>query len=309
MLLKRYSGNPILSPTEQWWESKSVCNAAAVWHNGRVHMLYRAMGDDPLSRFGLAVSDDGYNFTRFDLPVFEGDTQDPWERLGVEDPRIVEIDGLYYITYVAASVYPMDYPKPALSFGAPWRPRACLAVSSDLKTFERRGILLPDSDNKDVVLFPEKIGGKWVMIHREFPHMWLAYSDDMAQWEGHTRIMEPEAGVWDCNRIGAGAPPFQTELGWVEIYHGVDADRYYGLGISLHDLEHPDRVLARSPEPILWPEEWYEKEGIVPNVCFTCGVVRQDDNYLVYYGAADKYMAVATVSHDDLIAYLKSIMR
>ncbi len=307
MLLTRSPDNPILEPTSNWWECKAVFNCAAIKRDGNVHLLYRAIGEDNLSRLGHAVSDDGFNFKRFDQPVFEGSESIRWERMGVEDPRIMDLDGKLHLTYVAASLYPMNHPRPAWSSGAPWRTRVCLATTNDFQTYNRLGIILPDSDNKDVVIFPERINGRWVMFHREFPHMWIAYSDDLIHWVDHSILMEPRAGRWDCNRIGAGAPPFKVESGWVEFYHGVDDNRNYALGISLHDLHNPARIIGRSPEPLLFPEEKYERVGLVANVCFTCGVVEKDGVYFIYYGAADQRIAVATVSHEDLDNYLKKI--
>lgn len=307
VFLKRYQGNPILEPTSNWWECKAVFNCAAALKDGRVHLLYRAVGEDNLSRLGLAVSDDGFNFQRFDLPVFEGDAHIEWERLGVEDPRVTEIDGRYYVTYVAASVYPMGHPRPAWSFGAPWRTRVCLAVTDDFRSFQRLGVILPDSDNKDVALFPGKAGGRWVLFHREFPHMWVAWSDDLLHWKDDTVLMEPRQGMWDCNRLGASAPPFRTDLGWVELYHGVDDHRRYALGFSVHALDDPSRVLGRSPEPVLAPQEPYERDGLVPNVCFSCGLVEKDGVFFIYYGAADTRIGVATVGRDELMDYLRGI--
>ncbi|BCW97924.1 MAG: glycosidase [Armatimonadota bacterium] len=304
MLFTRHPANPVLGPSDLWWEYRATFNCAAAEKDGRVYLLYRAIGDDPLSRLGLAVSEDGVLFERYNLPVFEGDPDNPWERLGVEDPRATFLDGTFYVTYVAASVYPAGHPRPAFSFGAPWRTRVCLAATDDLQNYRRLGVILPDSDNKDVVLFPEKIRGRYCLMHREYPDMWVAFSEDLIHWTDHRRILSPRPGYWDCNRIGAGAPPFKTELGWVEIYHGVDDDRRYMAGIALLDLEDPSRVIGRSAEPLLVPSEWYECEGLVPNVCFPSGVIERDGVFYVYYGAADRYVALATVSRKDLLDYL-----
>ncbi len=234
MKLRRHPANPIIVPSTLWWETRGTFNAAATLYDGKVYLLYRALGDDPLSRFGLAVSHDGVGFERFASPVFEGALDNEWERLGVEDPRITVVDGRYLITYVAASVYPMGHPMPPFRFGAPGAQNLPSATGFGPV---RDGCMLPDSDNKDVVLFPERINGRWAVLHREYPHIWLAYSDDLFHWDSHQVIMEPRPGMWDGNRIGAGAPPFRTELGWVEIYHGVDDARNYALGIAFSILE------------------------------------------------------------------------
>ena len=180
MELQRYDGNPVLAPTSNWWESRAVFNAAAVKHDGRIHLLYRALGEDNISRLGYASSEDGFHFdVRHDIAVFEPDDEWHFERLGCEDPRITVIDDWFYIAYTAASVYPSNHPRPAFSTGTPWRCRVCLARTKDFITYERLGCVLPDADDKDAVAFPEKINGKFVMLHRIFPDMWISYSDDM----------------------------------------------------------------------------------------------------------------------------------
>lgn len=308
MKLERYSGNPILEPTTHWWENLAVFNAACAVKDDRVHLLYRCVGEDQLSRFGLAVSHDGFTFQRRDLPVLEGHKDIEWERLGIEDPRITVIDGRYYITYVAASVYPFDHPRPAFSFGAPWRTRVCLAVTDDFEHFERLGVILPDSDNKDVFIFPEKVNGRYVLVHREFPNMWICYSDDLLNWTDHEVLMSIRPGMWDGNRMGASTQTIKTEYGWVQIYHGVDDARNYHLGICVHDLENPSKIIGRSQDPILSPETDYERIGRVPNVCFSCGAVEFKGKLIVYYGGADTVMAAASVSYSEFLEYVKGLV-
>jgi beta-1,2-mannobiose phosphorylase / 1,2-beta-oligomannan phosphorylase len=298
----RSATNPILEPNSNWWENKAVFNAAAVDHDGKVHMLYRAIGDDNVSRFGHAVSVDGLNFTRHtDMPGYESHDNDEYERFGCEDPRITKIDDTYYITYVGASVYPAHYPRPPFTRGAPWRCRVGLMSTKDFHTYEKHGIMLPDQDNKDVVLFPEKIRGRYAMMHRAFPDMWIAYSDNLMDWVDHKPFMSARTGYWDSDRLGAGAPPVKTERGWLEFYHGVDDDRQYHLGAVLLDLQDPSKIVARSRRPFLSPEKDYERVGIVPNVVFTCGLVERDDSYIIYYGGADKVMGAYTLYKEGLL--------
>lgn len=301
MELRRYDGNPVLSPTGNWWESKAVFNCAAALHDGRVNILYRAIGDDGISRFGHAVSANGLDISeRRPLPIYES-LGDELERLGVEDPRITKIDGTYYITYTGASVYPCSAAQPGTAITCiPWRCRVGLLSTRDFITYRKHGCILPDMDNKDVVLFPEKINGKYVMLHRTFPDIWIAYSEDLIHWTDHKIIMRVQRGCWDCNRIGAGAPPIKTEHGWLNFYHGVDDGRNYRLGVLMLDLDDPAKVIGRSAEPILSPEKNWEQHGLVPNVVFTCGAVEMDGQYYVYYGGADKVIAVATMDRDDL---------
>ena len=300
MELERYKGNPVLSPTDNWWENKAVFNCAAARSNGTVHLLYRAIGQDGVSRFGHASSKNGMDVTERDkTPAYES-AGDELERLGVEDPRVTRIEDTYYITYTGASLYPCGERRPDLLNPVPWRCRVGLLSTKDFITYRKHGCILPDMDNKDVVLFPEKINGKYVMLHRTFPNMWIAYSEDLETWHDHKLLMRVQPGEWDSNRIGAGAPPIKTEYGWLNFYHGVDHKRVYRLGILLLDLEDPSKVIGRSVDPILSPDEDYEKYGLVPNVVFTCGAVEFGDQYHVYYGGADKVIGVAGMDRSDL---------
>jgi len=279
----------------------AVFNAAAVCHSGRVHLLYRAVGEDRISRFGLASSPDGFHFDiRSTEPVMEPDLSDPYERLGCEDPRVTLIDGTFYVTYTAASVYPASHPATLGSNGAPWRVRVALASSKDFKTFEQHGVIIPDADSKNAVLFPEKINSRYVLLHRILPDLWICESDDLLHWDNHYALIQPRAGSWDCSKVGAGAPPIKTGLGWLEFYHGVSDGGVYGLGVLLMDLADPRRILYRSDSPILTPDCDFEINGEVPNVVFTCGAVEKDGQYLVYYGCADRAIGVAMIDRDEL---------
>jgi len=296
MKLQRYAGNPILTPREDHpWESGAVFNPGVVYAGGKVHLLYRAIGEyeNYISRLGYAVSEDGLRFTRLDEPVFE--PQEDYERFGCEDPRITAIGDVFYVTYTALS-------RRAFSNAGN---RVALASTTDFRNFRRYGVILPEFEDKDAVLFPEKIAGKYVMFHRIAPDIWIAYSDDLLHWYGHKVVMRPRPGRWDGVKIGAGAPPLKTEHGWLLFYHGVDEDMVYRLGVALFDLHDPSKLIARQEEPILEPEEVYEREGDVPNVVFTCGAIEKDDLYYVYYGGADKVICVATVEKDQALDFLR----
>jgi predicted GH43/DUF377 family glycosyl hydrolase len=143
------------------------------------------------------------------------------------------------------------------------------------------------------------------MLHRIHPDIWIAYSDDLIHWNGHRVIMTPRKGYWDSEKIGAGAPPIKTEKGWLIFYHGVDGDNVYRLGVALLDLEDPSIVLKRQEEPVLEPEKYYELEGIVPNVVFTCGAVEVNDTYYVYYGGGDYVIGVATVKKEEVRDFIE----
>lgn len=291
MRLERYAGNPILTPiAEHEWESRTVFNCGITQIDGAVVMIYRAQGmENNVSRLGFAVSTDGFSFSRLDRPVFE--PADETEVKGVEDPRLTRIGDEVHMLYTA------------------WSPnniQVAMASTSNFFTWKRHGIVLPGPDNKDAALFPRKIGGRYVMFHRIPPSIWLAYSDDLIHWGDYQKIMDPRSGNWDDLKLGAGGPPIETERGWLVIYHGVDRNKVYRLGVALLDLENPARVLHWPEADILAPEEPWEKVGDIPNVVFTCGTAELNDTYFVYYGGADKVIAVATAPRAALLDFASS---
>ena len=288
MKLERFAGNPILAPIPQHdWESRTVFNCGVAQTGDTVVLIYRAQGmADNVSRLGFAVSADGLTFGRLDRPVFE--PGDETETKGVEDPRLTTIGHEHHMLYTA------------------WSPlgiQVAMATTRDFFTWQRRGIVIPGPDNKDAALFPDKIGGRYVMFHRIPPAIWLAYSDDLNHWGDYRKIMDPRPGNWDELKIGAGGPPLKTDQGWLCIYHGVNLNRVYRLGVALLDLEDPTRVIGWPRGFILEPEEPWELAGDVPNVVFTCGTAEIGDCAYVYYGGGDKVIAVATARTDDLVRY------
>jgi len=295
--LKRSELNPLFGPEpHHLWESRYVFNPAVVYDGGLFHMLYRAQGADMVSRVGYAVSLDGKHFNRMDKPVFSPAVKE--ELYGVEDPRITKIENKYYMTYTAYS---------------PEGIKIALASTENFFLWERFGIVLPDFDpDKDAVLFPEKINGKYVMLHRDPPSIWIAYSDDLLHWSGHQRIADPINNHWENEKIGAGGPPVKTPYGWLLIYHAVQKHApepsrlTYRLGFMLLDLEDPSKVLKRTTEPILEPEEDWEIFGGVPQVVFTDSLIDYKDEYLVYYGAADNYIALASCKKSEVFDWIKS---
>jgi predicted GH43/DUF377 family glycosyl hydrolase len=313
--IQRYEGNPILAPRpECWWEQKGTLNPAAIQDDqGHIHILYRAVGFDGLSRFGYAMTRDGFTIAeRPQLPVYEGDIDDPYARLGVEDPRITRLEGSYYVTYTLASLYRVDAPLRIQNEQAPWRVRAGLLVTSDFRHFESLGQILPDLDTKDIVLFPERIGGRYALLHRIWPSIQIAYSDDLRHWEGHQTILEPRPESWEGERVGAGNPPLKTEQGWLLFYHAnaffqrQGNRKRYRIGLAVLDLEHPERVIYRHPDPILEPEAPYERTGAVNDIVFVCGAVERDGRYFLYYGAGDGVSAVATVPVAEVLDLVRS---
>jgi len=217
--------------------------------------------------------------------------QSELEEFGVEDPRLTPLDGRYYFTYVAVSSHGVA---------------TALASTADFQTFERHGLIFC-LENKDVVLFPQRIGGSYVALHRPNgatrfarPEMWLAKSSDLIHWGQHAWLASGQA-EWESGRIGAGPPPIWTDAGWLTIYHGNVLERHrgevgsYSAGAMLLDLEQPSRILWRSSTPILEPTADFERQGFVPGVIFPTGAVEKSGKLLVYYGAADTYTAVAEV--------------
>jgi beta-1,2-mannobiose phosphorylase / 1,2-beta-oligomannan phosphorylase len=225
----------------------------------------------------------------------------PLEEFGVEDPRITRLDGWYYITYVAVSRH-----------GA----ATALASTADFRTFERHGIIFCP-ENKDVVLFPEKVRGEYVALHRPNaatpfcrPEMWVARSEDLVRWGRHD-VLHGGGGEWETGRVGAGPPPVRVPGGWLEIYHGnrhpsrpgeVGA---YAAGAVLLDPDDPARILARTPGPIFAPEADFERHGFVPDVVFPTGIVEAGETLLLYYGAADAGTAVVGFDRAEILAALR----
>ncbi|AST56541.1 glycosidase [Thermoanaerobacterium thermosaccharolyticum] len=291
--LKRLSDRPILEPVkEHEWERKAVFNCSAIYDNGLFHLIYRATDIGPhvkygkyISRLGYAVSKDGINFMRLDKPVLSNDVEQ--ELRGCEDPRIVKIDDTYYMMYTGfGDRTDEDY-------------RICLATSKNLINWERKGVVL-DEPNKDAALFPEKINGYYVMFHRRYPDIWIAYSEDLKNWFDHKPIISPIKGTWESSRVGVAGPPIRTKDGWFLIYHAADDDNVYRLGAALLDINDPSIVLARQEEPILEPELEWEKNGFISNVVFSCGNAVKGDDIYVYYGGADTVIGVAYLNMNDI---------
>ncbi len=284
--LKRDPRNPLLLPvSEHHWESRFIFNCAVVYdeRDELFHMIYRAMGMDDISRLGYAVSEDGIHFSRLDKPVFSPDND--WETKGCEDPRITFVDGKYYMLYTA-------YSKKGV--------RVSMASTKNFIRWRRYGVILPEQDDKDAALFPEKVNGRYMLYHRVEPDIWVSFSHDLLHWTDHRIIMSPRVNSWDSLKIGIGAPPLKTDHGWLMLYHGVDKNNVYRLGFALFDLEDPTKLLKRSEEPILEPIEDFERFGQVPNVVFSDTMVRYKDEYFIYYGGADNCIALATVPVDEV---------
>ena len=242
-----------------------------------------------ISHLRVARSNDGVNFQIDDKPAIS--PQNDYETFGIEDPRITLTDDIYYITYVAVS---------------PLGVTTCLASTKDFNAFKRHCIIAPP-DNKDIVLFPEKINGKYYALHRpvsplfEKHEIWLADSPDLNAWGNYKTLLACRENSWDNLRIGASAPPFKIEQGWLEIYHGADKNSRYCLGAVLFDSNNPSKVIARDKNPILEPQADYEVEGFFGNVVFSCGLLYEQKKLKIYYGVADTSIAYAEIPLQDVL--------
>ena len=335
MKLKRYENNPIVSPNPaHTWESLVTTNPAA-WYDeesGEVKLLYRCAGNDAEHRvhLALAVSKDGYNFERVgEVPVVSplAGTMDAG---CLEDPRLVKFGEWYHITAAVRPFPPgkywesdaeKEYHAPFMSADTPVAYQHCktstvLILTKDFKTFIRAGRMTdPSLDDRDVIIFPEKINGKYYTLHRpyewcgdgyetEFPAMWIAESDDLLGWKD-MKFFAKGKHDWE-QKIGGSTPPIRTDKGWLTLYHAVGDDKHYRIGAFLLDLDDPTRILHRTTDFIYEPEVDYELKGLYNGVVFPCGNVVIDGTLFVYYGGADKYCGVATCALSELVDYVAS---
>lgn len=297
MLLKRYPNNPILTKDDVPYPVATVHNAGVIKFNDRYIMIFRSHKLNGRSILGKAESEDGFNFIvdekPFMIPATEGVFKE-YEEYGVEDPRIIFLDGEYLITYSA-------YSRNGVRIG--------LAKTTDFKSIKRIS-LITEADYRNVVIFPEKFNGLYARLDR--PHseispwsIWISYSPDLKYWGESKLIMKPIQYHWDEMKIGPGAPPIKTPRGWLSIYHGVFPTMdgcVYRLGVALHDLKDPSQIIAVGDEWILQPEEPYEITGYVHNVVFCCGAVPENDGSVkIYWGGADSVMCVGTANIEQLV--------
>ena len=290
----RFEGNPILKPVKDHpWESRYVFNTAMISLGGRIHYFYRAMGEDSVSRLGYASSEDGCHIdVRHPNPVFEPSCS--LEKYGCEDPRMTLIGDRYVMTYTA--------------YGDIFQVGITSISSENILemnwAWEKRLFPFPNTWNKDAVIFPRMIEGQYVMLHRHEPDICIAHSDDLCSWNHSGIVMRPRPGRWDCSKIGSAGPPIELEDGWLLVYHGVDENRIYRLGVSILDKYDPSKVLGRTDKPILEPWEEYERVGQVPNVVFSCGSVFLGEKLVISYGAADTVIGVASFGLGEILDLL-----
>lgn len=293
-LFARFRGNPIIVPSDVSRTSNAAFNPGATAFDGGTLLLLRVEDRRGFSRLVVATSADGYTDWTVDPDRGLAPATDRFEeRWGVEDPRITEIDGVYYVVYTG------------FSEGGPL---VCLATTRDFVTFERQGVLMSPED-KDAALFPQTFEGRWALLHRPAPalsglgaHVWLSWSPDLRYWgDGSIVLPARRGGWWDANKVGAGPPPMRTSAGWLLCYHGVRttvSGAIYRVGLALLDLDDPCHVIARTDEWVFGPTEPYERSGDVPGVVFPNGWVldADGDTLRMYYGAADSVVGVASAS-------------
>ena len=308
---KRLEHNPIIVPDPNHaWESKATFNPAAIDLGEGVHILYRALSNDNTSTIGYALSVDGSNITeRLSEPIYVPREDFETKKIegansGCEDPRITKIGKDLYMCYTA--------------FDGIGPPRVAVTSIGEKDFLSRHWnwskpeLITPKGvDDKDTCIFPEKVRGKYLVLHRIGTDICADFLKSL-DFKKETvnkciRIFGPRPGMWDSAKVGITAPPIRTEEGWVLLYHAISEHHHtYRIGAVLLDLKDPTIVLSRSADPIFEPEEPYEKEGIVNNVVFPCGMIVRDGLLYIYYGGADKVVGVATMELDILMLGLRT---
>lgn len=323
--LERFEGNPVIVPNPNHnWESKATFNPGAFSDKNRVYLLYRAIGDNDVSVIGFASSENGLSVNqKGEEPIFTHTKPKPnltdiatprinylsgggWNG-GAEDPRLTVLENNLYMIYTAFDG---------------WGSLRIALTSIPLKDFRKKKwnwskpILIspPGEINKNWVLFPEKIKGKFAILHSITPNILIDYFNDLKEFNGskyiHSRSgSDPtRKNKWDNWVRGAGPPPMKTKLGWLLLYHAMDKrdPNRYKLGAMLLDLKDPTKILYRTVEPILEPDEIYENEGFKAGVVYACGAVIINETLFVYYGGADAVSCVATAPLEEFLKELRA---
>ena len=274
----RVPENPLLEPRGEGWEALAVFNPAVVYEGGRYWMLYRAQDRRGISRLGLATSSDGVHFTRESQPVLS--PTDPGEAGGIEDPRLVRIGGLYYLTYTGYDGRRIAQTR--------------LAVSENLRNWQKLGAIIDTPWNKAGAILEQPLNGLYFMYFGD-QEIQLATSSDLRRWQVETgAVLKPRPGMWDEGGVEPGPPPLLTPRGILLIYNGRNRHNIYAVGAALFSAGDPSQLLARSETPILKVEAPYEQEGTVPNVVFAEGLVVREGLWRLYYGGGDRVVALAT---------------
>ncbi len=307
--MQKFKDNPVISPLpDHAWEAQAVFNPTAIYIDGAIHIIYRAMSNDNTSVMGLAISRDGIHIDeRLHEPIYGPresfeTKKNPGGNSGCEDGRVTQIGDRIYMCYTAYNG--IDIPRVALTsisagdfIARKWNWQPPVIISP------------PGVDDKDACILPEKINGKFVILHRVQGDITIDYVDDLnfadnRHLVGHGYI-NAGAHAWDTAKVGIAGTPNRVGDYWLLLYHGIHpGDKEYRVGAMLLDGKDPVKVLSRTKYPILEPETQFEREGIVNNVVFPCGHVIVDNTLFVYYGAADKVTGIATYPVDKLVAYM-----
>ena len=335
-LIKKYEGNPILKPYKGHpFEDLVVCNPAC-WYDEKektFYLLYRSAGDNKehYIYLNLATSKDGFNFERYENNPVLSPTMDNFDEGCCEDPRIVKYGDLFYITYAYRPFAPGRYwekdhylkPKFELDDFAPcglrWNTsNTGLAISKDLIHFKKLGRITDyNLDNRDVILFPRKINGKFYRLERPVeytgdywktpvPSIWINSSDNVMEWKDIPRLLAKPEFDWEQKKMGGSTPPIETKDGWLVLYHGVsNVDDAYRVGAMLLDLNNPEKVLARIPYFLMEPTVPCETDGYYNGCVFPTGQAIVGDTMYIYYGGADHFVNAATCSLSELLTELK----
>jgi len=318
--LIRFSNNPIIKPRSYFWESKATLNPAAFLVDDTIYLIYRAIGDNDVSVLGYASSKDGFNlderptyFVYHKFGKFEK-SKEPIDYIsgggwngGCEDPRVTLIDDVVYMLYTAFDG---------------WGSLRIALTSIKLEYFKRKlwnwekPILIspPNEIHKNWVLFPEKINNKFAILHSISPKILIDYFDNFNQFDGtkfiksyHNSKPAWKKKSWDNIVRGVGPTPIKTDIGWLILYHAMDKNdpNRYKLGAMILDFKDPTKILYRSKNPLLEPDEYYENNGFKVGVVYSCGAVVKNKELFVYYGAADIVVCVATIKLLDLVNDMK----
>lgn len=315
----------LLEPTKNEWESAAVLNPGAIKKGDTLHLIYRAVRSPNYSSLGYAQIV-GNKITRYSCPLLE--PSGPYEKGGIEDPRITRLEGEYYILYTAWDGVNV---------------RVALAESKDFKKVSKKGIISPNIPlseaiqlvpekrykenwrllleyygqnvvvrDKDACLFPEKINGRYAMLHRLRPDIQIVYFDEFSElqedefWRKYLReiqdkvVMQPKY-KWEEETIGAGPPPIKTDKGWLLIYHGVDKNKIYRVGAALLDFNNPQKIISRLKEPLFGPGHPWEKYDHIHNVVFPTGAIIEEDRLEIFYGCVDTKIGLASLSLKKLL--------
>lgn len=319
-LLRRHEENPIIEPREHnFWEMKATFNPGAVYADERVHLLYRAIGGDDVSVLGYASSDDGVTITeRLLEPAFIPRTTQKntsmqsapppaycsgggWNG-GCEDPRLTMIDDRVYLTYTAFD-----------GWGSVRIALSSINVEDFLRKrwrWKKPALISPPGEiHKNWMLFPEKINGKFALLHSISPTILVDYFDTLDDLERGRRFVESSRTIvshperWDSLVRGAGPPPMKTRLGWLLFYHAIDErdPGRYKLGAMILAENDPTKILYRSRQPILEPDAAYENNGLKAGIVYSCGAVIKNGELYVYYGGSDSVTCVAMANIDNFL--------